>query len=279
MKLLLRSKTESFHPLFWWLWAISLLLILLVADSSLISFSISLGAIALVLLKRSETYWYHSFRWALRLAALAFTFRMAIGVIIGVPMPGIVLFSIPQITLPDLFVGIRLGGEVTSQRLSTAFDEALLLVALILIFAAANALSNPHELLRVLPRKYYAMGLATVIASSVAPQSARSIQRVRAARRLRGEKSTGFASFRKVGIPVLEESLERSIDLAASLESRGYGYFPNPSRYRPHIWRFRETLALASPIYALAFLTFLPAVSGAPLATLLLIAVIIPGLI
>jgi energy-coupling factor transporter transmembrane protein EcfT len=275
----LRASKESFHPLFYWLWALTLLVILLVSDSTLISISISIGAVALVLLKHSNTYWYQSFRWSLRLAALAFTLRMAIGVIIGVPMPGQVLFTIPSITLPDLFVGVRLGGDVTSQRLSTAFDEAILLVALILIFAAASALSNPHELLRVLPRKYYGIGLATVIASSVAPQSAKSIERVRAARRLRGESSTGIASFRKVGIPVLEESLERSIDLAASLESRGYGYFPNPSRYRPHSWRLRETVALSSPIYALISLLLLPSISSALLAGLLLIAVIAPGFI
>ena len=274
-----RARKESFHPLFWWLWALTLLVILLHSDSRLASISISIGAVALVLIKRSNTYWYQSFRWSLRLAALAFTLRMAIGVIIGVPMPGKVLFTIPRINLPDLFVGIRLGGDVTSQRLSTAFDEATLLVALIVIFAAASALSNPHELLRVLPKKYYGIGLATVIASSVAPQSARSIERVRAARRLRGESSTGIASFRKVGIPVLEESLERSIDLAASLESRGYGYFPNPSRYRPHNWRLRETVALAAPIYALIFLFLVPAVSSALLIGLVVIAVITPGFI
>jgi energy-coupling factor transporter transmembrane protein EcfT len=274
-----RASKEKFHPLFFWLWAITLLVILLISNSALVSLSISAGAIALVLMKPSKTYWYQSFRWSIRLATLAFTLRMAIGVMIGVPMPGRVLFTIPSITLPDLFVGIRLGGDVTSQRLTSAFNEASLLVALILIFAAASALSNPHEFLRVLPRKYYGIGLATVIASSVAPQSARSIQRVRAARRLRGENSTGIASYRKVGIPVLEESLERSIDLAASLESRGYGYFPNPSRYRPHIWRLRETIALAGPIYALIFLLLLPAVSGVLLAGLLFIAVITPGLI
>ena len=275
----LRASKESFHPLFWWLWALTLLVILLLSDSALTSIAISVGAVALVLMKRSDTHWYQSFRWSLRLAALAFTLRMAIGVIIGVPMPGQVLFTIPSIKLPDLFVGIRLGGDVTSQRLSTAFDEATLLVALILIFAAASALSNPNELLRVLPRKYYGIGLATVIASSVAPQSARSIERVRAARRLRGESSTGIASLRKVGIPVLEESLERSIDLAASLESRGYGYFPNPSRYRRQSWNLRETVALAAPIYALIFLFLVPAVSSALLVGLVVIAVTTPGCI
>jgi energy-coupling factor transporter transmembrane protein EcfT len=78
---------------------------------------------------------------------------------------------------------------------------------------------------------------------------------------------------------VLEESLERSIDLAASLESRGYGYFPNPSRYRPHSWRLRETVALSSPIYAFISLLLLPSISSALFAGLLLIAVIAPGFI
>jgi energy-coupling factor transporter transmembrane protein EcfT len=279
MRNALRASKESFHPLFYWLWALTLLLILLISNTPLISISISIAAIALVLIKRSNTYWYQSFRWSLKLAALAFTLRMAIGVIIGVPMPGQVLFTIPSITLPDLFVGIRLGGDVTSQRLATAFDEAILLVALILIFAAASALSNPHEFLRVLPRKYYGLGLATVIASSVAPQSARSIERVRAARRLRGESATGITTFKKVGVPVLEESLERSIELAASLESRGYGYFPNPSRYRPHLWRLQETVALAAPIYALLFLILLPSAPSALLAGLLFLSVITPGFI
>jgi energy-coupling factor transporter transmembrane protein EcfT len=135
--------------------------------------------------------------------------------------------------------------------LLSALDEALLLVALILVFAGANALSNPHNLLRVLPKKFYGIGLASVIASSVAPQAARSITRVRNAKRLRGQPSTGIKSWRSVALPVLEDSLECSIDLAASLESRGYGYFDKPTKYRPEKWGRREMLALSGPLYAI----------------------------
>jgi len=190
-------------------------------------------------------------RWAIRFALIAFTLRMAIGFLIGVPMPGTVLFSLPQIKLPEFLVGIRVGGDVTSQRLLSALDEALLLVALILVFAGANALSNPHNLLRVLPKRFYGIGLASVIASSVAPQAARSITRVRNAKRLRGQPSIGIKSWRRVALPVLEDSLERSIDLAASLESRGYGYFDKPTNYRPEKWGQREVFALSGPLYAI----------------------------
>lgn len=176
---------------------------------------------------------------------------MVIAILIGVPMPGRTIFSLPEIYLPELFVGIRLGGPVTTQRLLSGFDEAILLVALILLFAAANALSNPHSLLRILPKRFYGIGLATVMSSSVAPQAARGIERVRNARRLRGQNSRGLSSWRGVALPVLEDSLERSIDLAASLESRGYGYFPRPTKYRPEIWRVRDTLAISGAAYSL----------------------------
>jgi energy-coupling factor transport system permease protein len=171
------------------------------------------------------------------------------------------------------------GGVVTSQRLLTAFDEALLLVALILVFASANALSNPHNLLRVLPKRFYGIGLASVIASSVAPQTARSITRVRSAKRLRGQPSEGLQSWRKIALPVLEDSLERSIDLAASLESRGYGYFKNPTRYRPERWGARESLALSGPIYALLAIALLNISSPIIFSLILIVCISTPVLI
>lgn len=200
-------------------------------------------------LKKSSP-WTRILDWALRLAVMAFSIRMLIAVLIGVPMPGRTLFELPQVTLPELFVGIRVGGPVTTQRLLSGFDEAILLVALILIFATANSLSNPHSLLRILPRRFYGIGLASVISSSVAPQAASGIERVRKARRLRGQKTRGLRSWRGVALPVLEDSLERSIDLAASLESRGYGYFPRPTRYRPELWKLKDTMAISGALYS-----------------------------
>jgi energy-coupling factor transporter transmembrane protein EcfT len=246
-----RATHSKYHPLLWWLWAALTTIILFLQNNRWTSIAIIIATLFVVYWSRSSTYWFQTMRWALRFALIAFTLRMAIGFIIGVPMPGTVLFSIPQIRLPEFLVGIRVGGDVTSQRLLSALDEALLLVALILVFAGANALSNPHNLLRVLPKRFYGIGLASVIASSVAPQAARSITRVRNAKRLRGQPSIGIKSWRSVALPVLEDSLERSIDLAASLESRGYGYFDKPTKYRPEKWGQRELFALSGPLYAI----------------------------
>jgi energy-coupling factor transport system permease protein len=49
---------------------------------------------------------------------------------------------------------------------------------------------------------------------------------VREARRLRGRPSRGLAGLRGLAVPVLEIALERSLELAASMDSRGYGRRP-----------------------------------------------------
>ena len=246
-----RATTPTFHPLVWWLWATFLATSALLARSSLVSLLLIAATLLIHALLSSTTTWSRTFHWALRLALFAFTIRMLVAILLGVPMPGRTLFTLPHIQLPEFFVGIRLGGPVTSQRLASAFDEGVLFVALILIFATANSLSNPHGLLRILPKRFYGLGVAGVIASSVAPQTARSIERVRSARRLRGHRTGALRSWRGIALPVLEESLERSINLAASLESRGYGYFPKPTRYRPEKWKLRDYLAVSGPLYIL----------------------------
>lgn len=187
---------------------------------------------------------------------------MTIAIFLGVPMPGKTIVVLPMVQLPDFLVGIRLGGPVTSQRLLSGFNEAILLVSLILIFATANSLSNPHSLLRILPQRFYGIGLASMISSSVAPQAVRGIERVRSARRLRGQRVRGLRSWRAIALPVLEDSLERSIDLAASLESRGYGYFPHPTRYRPESWTLRDTIAISGAGYSFLLVAMSSSANG-----------------
>lgn len=248
----------AFHPLMWWMWAVFVSTFVLQKNDYLVSWAAIGITLFLVNHFRVSSYWFLSFRWALRFAVIAFAFRMFIGFAIGVPMPGRVIFELPQIQLPDYLVGIRIGGAVTTQRLESAFTEASLIAAMILIFAAANSLSNPHALLRVLPKRFYGIGLAGVIATSVAPQTAKSITRVRNAQRLRGQETSKLRSWRGIAMPVLEDALERSIDLAASLESRGYGLINTPTRYRPEKWKFTDVLALCGPCYALFALMIAP---------------------
>ncbi len=245
------------HPLAWWGWGIFLAFASVRAHDSTISLTL-VGAVAIVVyLRRGSAFWSGTFTWALRFACIVVAFRLFIGLVIGVPMPGKVLFTLPQIHLPSWLVGIRVGGEVTQQRLSSSLFEAITLASMILFFAAASSLASPHRLIRSLPTAFYELTVFATITASVLPQLVGAIHRIRLAKRLRGQRSQGFRSWRYIALPLLESCLERAMDLAASMESRGYGYSKKPTRYRPEKWKLPELLILALVIYLALFITVL----------------------
>jgi energy-coupling factor transporter transmembrane protein EcfT len=184
----------------------------------------------------------------LKLALWILGVRTFVGIAIGVPIPGTELFKLPVLPLPTWMPGIRIGGVVTWERLSSSLTEGLLICSIILIFGAAASLTSPHRLLRVLPIYIYEFAVAVVIATSVLPQLVGSVKRIRMAQRLRGQNTRGFTSWKRVAIPLLEESLARSLDLAAAMDSRGYGVSKKRSRYRPISWRFKDSLVVLSAI-------------------------------
>lgn len=233
------------HPARAWLWAVGGLLLLLTGRSEhpeSLSIALIAAAIGMVMMTPLAPYRRRVFYLALVLSLTAILIRLLAAILIGVPMPGRTLFVIPEVQLPEFLVGIRLGGPVTSQRLTSALSEILVFAAIIIVLASASAVTTPYRLLRVLPQRFYGLGLATSIAASVAPQTASSIGRVNLALRVRGDQSRGLHRARRVLMPVLEESLERSIDLAAALEVRGYGSKNAPTRYRPEKWELTDLL-------------------------------------
>jgi energy-coupling factor transport system permease protein len=58
---------------------------------------------------------------------------------------------------------------------------------------------------------------------SFTPAAVVTVQELRAARRLRGRPARGIAGLRGMAVPVLEGTLEHALDLAASMDARGYG--------------------------------------------------------
>jgi energy-coupling factor transporter transmembrane protein EcfT len=53
--------------------------------------------------------------------------------------------------------------------------------------------------------------------------------------------------------PVLEESLERALDLSAAMESRGFGYHKKPTKYRPEGLSNLDITTIAVALYLLIF--------------------------
>ena len=193
--------------------------------------------------------WAKSFWFSLRLGAIILVIRTVVGVLIGVPIPGTKLFSVPILPLPSWIAGIRIGGVVTQDRLFSSIHEGLIIIAVICLFGAAVSLTSPHKLLRVTPVVIYEFGVATVIATSALPQLVQSVGRIRRARTLRGDEKP---SWRSIAIPLLEDSLSRSLELAAAMDSRGYGVSRKRSRYRPIPWQQVDSAVVSSALVALA---------------------------
>ena len=239
---------KPLHPLTMWIWAILLSIGAVALDNVWVALALIAFSATLVRLRSDGSPWSSSFWWALRIGLFIIAFRAVVGALIGVPIPGTNLFTIPRLDLPSWMPGIRIGGAVTLERLASSVHEGVIIATMIALFGAATSLTSPHKLLRILPVFIYEIGITLVIATSVFPQLAASFQRIRKAQKLRGIKGN---KFRNLALPLLEESLTRSLQLAESMDSRGYGVSRKRSRYRPEKWHRRDSVIVMTSFLAL----------------------------
>jgi energy-coupling factor transport system permease protein len=158
------------------------------------------------------------------IGAAVLTFRIVMTALLGNGIAGdTVVVTLPRVPLPDWAANVRLGGAVSLEALLYAAYDALRLAAILACLGAANALASPRRLLRYLPATLYDVGTAVVVGLTFAPQLLTDARDVRAARTLRGRDGRGLRETARLAVPVLETAFERSLGLAASMESRGYG--------------------------------------------------------
>ncbi len=211
------------HPAAWWAWALGLAAAASTTTNPLVLGTV-LGVVCLVVAaRRGSSPWARSFRLYLCLGAAIVAVRVVLHVLVGVKSGDVVLLPLPSVTLPSWAAGVELLGPVRLEGLLATALEGARLAVMIACVGAANALANPKRLLRALPAALNEIGTAVVVAVTVAPQLAESVQRVRRARRLRGEPARGVRGLREVALPVLQDTLDRALLLAAAMDSRGYG--------------------------------------------------------
>ena len=218
------------HSGAWWLWALGLATAASRTTNPLVLGLILAVAGVVVVTCRANTPWAGTYGVFLKFGLLVIGLRVVLHVFLGGIAGPTVLFTLPQVPLPDWAQGIRLGGSVTAEGLVFALYQGLLLATILSCVGAANALANPKRLLRSLPAALYEVSVAVVVALTVAPQLVASARSVRRARQLRGDTARGVRAIRTMLVPVLEDALERSLVLAASMDSRGYGRTAGISR-------------------------------------------------
>jgi energy-coupling factor transport system permease protein len=212
---------RALHPGAWWLWALGLAVAASRTRNPVLLVLILAVAGFVVAARRGDAPWANSYLAFLKLGLVVIGVRVVLQALLSTRSQGnTLLFTLPQIPLPDWASGVKLGGEVTAEALVTALYDGGQLAVMLCCIGAANALASPRRLLKSLPGALYEMGVACVVALTFAPQLVTDARRIRGARRLRGRTR---GSFRTTAMPVLEGALDRSVELAAAMDSRGYG--------------------------------------------------------
>ncbi len=222
---------RALHPLAWWLWALGLAVAASRTTNPLLLGAVVGVATWVVLARRSDAPWSRAFKFYVAAGLVVVLLRVVFRVIFGGGQGATVLLHLPEFVLPQPAAGIHLFGDVTAESLLVGAYDGLRLATMLICLGAANALANPRRLLRSMPPALHELSTAVVVALSVFPQLAESVVRVTRARRLRpGSDRRGFSAIRSTVIPVLEDALDRSLLLASSMDSRGYGRSGDRSR-------------------------------------------------
>ena len=210
------------HPLAWWAWGAGCAVAASRIGNPVVLALLLLAVVLVGLGARSSSPWARTLEAALILGAVVIVVRTGFYMLVGLPDSSPVLLHLPEIDLPGWVNNLVLLGPVHQAGLVQAAIDGLTLAVLIVIFGAVNAVANPRIALRSLPSSLHHLGTAAVIAVSATPQLFTAAARVRRAQRLRGNPPRGLRGLATVVIPVLAGALDQALDLAGSMDSRGY---------------------------------------------------------
>lgn len=211
------------HPGAWWLWALGLATAAARTTNPLLLLLIAAVAGLVVTERRVPGPWSRSYAAFLKFGLLVIAIRVGLEFVFGGNGLGSVAVELPSVPLPSWLAGLTLGGAITWDGLLTALFEGMRLAAILICVGAANALVNPSRLLRLVPAALYEAGVAVVVSMTLAPVLITDIDRLRRARRLRGRSTRGPRAWAQMALPAFSGALDRSVALAASMDSRGYG--------------------------------------------------------
>lgn len=177
-----------------------------------------------------------------------------IGVAFGVPF-GVTVVAMNALTSRQgLTVVYRLGGpfDVTLEAVVQGGVYALVAIALFAVARLYSAAVDPDDLLRAVRRLSFSSALTAALATRLVPVLARDARRLSDAQRsLAGEPASRLVLVRAVAAG----TMDRAIDVAATLETRGYGAGRRaPALRRP--WS-RHDLAFGASAVALFALAVL----------------------
>ncbi len=261
-----RSRSGLLHPVTWWVLSLLITASAILASQlpALIVFAASAVLIPIIF----ESTWLKTMRFYLLLALLVLITRLLFRFLFnyGSGQAPIIL-ELPQIELNLGFGGtVSLLGSISQAAFNAALIDGFRLATIVLSIGMATTLCHPRRLLKSTPGALYEIAATVSMAMNLAPQLVTSAQRVRQASGLRG-RSRGIGSMTGIVIPVLEDTIENSMNLAASMSSRGFGRTGTMSNLERKLFRTSSmaavSLMLIGTFLALSFGVLNPLAIGA----------------
>ncbi|MBN1641702.1 MAG: energy-coupling factor transporter transmembrane protein EcfT [Anaerolineae bacterium] len=138
-----------------------------------------------------------------------------------------------------------IGGNITWEAALWGASTALGLLCLIIAFAVFNTQVDQAQVLRLTPAFLYEAGLIVSIALAFVPQMMASAREIREAQLIRGHRIRRARDMLPLIVALLTNGLERSVQVAESMESRGYGRVQPLPAARDALYKALTLLSMA----------------------------------
>ncbi len=246
-------KANQFSPGALWLLGLAFAVVSGLTSSIATLLILHFILVGIILLARDEAPWAQSLRFYLITGLLVIAIRVVFRIVFNFNTNTDVWLQLPNLELHFGDLGtLQLLGNVSQTALIFALRDGLRMSAIILSIGMANTLANPRRLLKNTPGALYEVASAFVIALNLAPQLIASAKRIREAQKLRGHGRQAPRLGRLI-VPVLEDTLERSMTLAASMDARGFGRQGNMTAWQ----RFAARSSSLISVFALSIGSYL----------------------
>lgn len=216
-----KFRSTAVHPVTWW--SIALIQISIAIISQTVTPLLIMGITSLICVILLDRNWVKSIKFYAALATVVFATRLLFRVLFNFASANQdIAFQFPMLEINVGLGPVHILGPLSFAALNAAIIDGLKLAVIVFSIGVASALARPDQLLKYTPAAVYEIATAVSIAINLAPQLNQSIQRVKKSAALRG-RSHSLGLTRSVIIPVLEDAIENSMHLAASMSARGFG--------------------------------------------------------
>ena len=216
-------QPPRFHPLVWPIWLLAGTLA--VGSNPLHNLLLLLGAALVTLVCQNESPVGRAFGFFVRIGLVVIGLRLVLSLVAvgGFTYGATPLGRLPVIGLPWWLGGLALGGPFTLEMLASGIVGGVQLLTLLALFGAFNAVADHYGLLRRAPYFLGGIGLVLTIGLAFVPQTLGQLGAIRESQRVRGHRFRTWRDALPLLVPLISGGLERSLQLAEAMDSRGYG--------------------------------------------------------